>query len=201
MRWTEFVIASVAIILLPGPGQIAILTATLSGGRKAGLRAVAGLLTGDILIMILAAAGVATLFSRFQGVERAVRIAGAIYILWIGANVFGGPLGLAGHVPAGGKPVRWYLRTVGITLLNPKAILFFMAFFPQFVDRSRPPVESFLRMGALFTVLSGSYLVCFTWMGARLGRLLQENAAVSRWLPRLLGAVIVIFGGRILLGA
>lgn len=200
MRWTEFVVASVAIILLPGPGQIAILTATLSGGRRAGLRAVAGLLTGDILIMSLVAAGMATLFSRFPGVERTVRFAGACYILWIGANVYRGPLGLAGPASIGGAPVRWYLRTVGITLLNPKAVLFFVSFFPQFADRSRPVAESFLRMGALFTALSGSYLVCFTWMGGRLGRMLRENATAARWVPRFLGAVIVAFGVRILLG-
>ncbi|MBK9577461.1 MAG: LysE family transporter [Fibrobacteres bacterium] len=197
-NWTEFVAASVAIILLPGPGQIAILTATLSGGRKAGLQAVAGLLTGDIVIMTLVAAGVATLFSRYPGVERAVRVGGALYILWIGLGVLRSPLGLA-HAPAdGAKRLPWYPRTVGITLLNPKAVLFFVSFFPQFVDRTIPLGQSFLRLGAVFTVLSGSYLVCFTWMGSRLGRLLRESAAAARWVPRVLGTIILAFGVRLL---
>lgn len=196
--WTEFVVASVAIILLPGPGQIAILTATLSGGRKAGLQAVAGLLTGDLVIMSLVAAGVATLFSRYPGMERALRVGGALYILWIGLGVLRSPLALSGVSAKGGRRLPWYPRTVGITLLNPKAVLFFVSFFPQFVDPALPLSRSFVRLGAVFTVLSGSYLVFFTWMGSRVGRLLRENEAFARWAPRVLGAVILAFGARML---
>ena len=198
MNWPEFVIASVAIILLPGPGQIAILTATLSGGRKAGLQAVAGLLTGDIVIMTLVAAGVATLFARFPGVERALRLCGALYILWIGFGVMRSPLGLSGALNDGSKRLPWYPRTVGITLLNPKAVLFFVSFFPQFVDRSLPVGQGFLRLGIVFTALSGTYLVGFTWMGSRLGDLLDHSALAARWVPRVLGTIILAFGVRLL---
>jgi len=198
-NWTEFVGASVAIVLLPGPGQIAILTAVLSGGRKAGLQAVAGLVTGDIVIMTLVAAGLASLFARFPGVERAVHIGGALYILWIGVGVLRGPLELA-MVEAGvARRFSWYPRTLGITLLNPKAVLFFVSFFPPFADPTLPVAQSFLRMGTVFTLISASYLVFFTWMGARLGRILRESAAAARWVPRVLGTAILAFGLRLLL--
>ena len=65
-------------------------------------------------------------------------------------------------------------------------------------DRSLPVGQGFLRLGIVFTALSGTYLVGFTWMGSRLGRLLRESATAARWVPRVLGAVILAFGVRLL---
>jgi leucine efflux protein len=166
LHFTEFVVASVAIILLPGPGQIAILTATLSGGFKAGLKAVAGLLTGDVAIMTLTALGVATILGIYPGIAHIIRWAGGLYICWIGIGVLRSTLTSLTTAPVTNGPLNWYVRTVGITLLNPKAVLFFVSFFPLFMDPALGVAGSFLQMGALFTLLSGSYLVFFAWSGA-----------------------------------
>jgi leucine efflux protein len=196
---TQFVAASVAVILLPGPGQIAILTATLSGGWKSGLKAVAGLVTGDLCIMALTALGVATVFRMYPGSVRILRLAGGLCIGWIGLRVLFSRLGaLTAVEDVRGEP-RWYLRTVGITLLNPKAILFFVSFFPLFMDPTMGVVRSFLQMGVIFTALSGSYLILFSWMGSRLSRWLQSSAWAAVWVPRTLGAIILGFGSWMLL--
>jgi leucine efflux protein len=200
LHFTEFVAASVAIIVLPGPGQIAVLTATLSGGFRAGLKAVAGLLTGDIAIMTLVALGIATILGVYPGIAQAIRWAGGLYICWIGWEVFGSNLEtLTAAPPAEGTP-NWYTRTVAITLLNPKAVLFFLSFFPLFMDPSLGVARSFLQMGLLFTVLSGSYLVLFAWSGAKLSDRLRRSHAAGVWIPRILGAIILAFGARMLLG-
>lgn len=200
LHFTEFVAASVAIIVLPGPGQIAILTATLSGGFKAGLKAVAGLLTGDILIMTLVAAGVATVLGMYPGIAQAIRWAGGLYICWIGWEVLRSSLESLTAVPEAERAPNWYTRTVGITLLNPKAVLFFLSFFPLFMDPSLGVGRSFLQMGLLFSFLSGSYLVFFAWSGARLADRLRRSPAAGVWIPRILGAIILAFGARMLLG-
>lgn len=197
---SEFVAASVAIILLPGPGQIAILSAVLSGGFRAGLRAVGGLLTGDIVIIGLTACGVATVLGLYPGVGRAVRWAGGLYICWIGFKVLVSRLDTLTAAPSVEGSPNWYARTVGITLLNPKAILFFLSFFPLFMDPAQGIARSFVQMGAVFTLLSGSYLVFFAWMGSRLSGFLQSSVRAGIWVPRVLGTVILAFGGRMLVG-
>lgn len=199
LHFAEFVAASVAIILLPGPGQLAILTATFAGGRQAGLRAVAGLLTGDICIMTVTALGVATVLGLHPEIGTAIRWIGGLYICWIGVQTLVSRLdGLTATKSVDGSP-NWYLRTVGVTLLNPKAILFFVSFFPLFMDPARGLARSFLQMGALFTLLSASYLVFFTWMGSTLSERLRASDTASIWLPRALGSVILLFGGKMLL--
>ncbi len=199
LHFAEFVAASVAIILLPGPGQLAILTATFAGGRSAGLRAVAGLLTGDICIMTLTALGVATVLGIHPEIATAIRWVGGLYICWIGLHTLASRLeALTATKSVDGAP-NWYLRTLGVTLMIPKAILFFVSFFPLFMDPSRGVARSFLQMGALFTLLSGGYLAFFAWMGSALSERLRASEAASVWLPRVLGAVILLFGGKMLL--
>lgn len=199
LHFAEFVAASVAIILLPGPGQLAILTATFAGGRSAGLRAVAGLLTGDICIMGLTALGVATVLGIHPEVATAIRWVGGTYICWIGLRTLVSRFDALTATKSVENAPNWYLRTVGVTLLNPKAILFFVSFFPLFMDPSRGVARSFLQMGALFTLLSGGYLVLFTWTGSALSERLRASETASVWLPRALGSVILLFGGRMLL--
>lgn len=199
LHFAEFVAASVAIILLPGPGQLAILTATFAGGRQAGLRAVAGLLTGDICIMTITALGVATVLGIHPEIGTAIRWIGGLYICWIGIQTLVSRLDALTATKSIGNAPNWYLRTLGVTLLNPKAILFFVSFFPLFMDPARGLARSFLQMGAIFTLLSGSYLVFFAWMGSALSEKLRASNTASIWLPRVLGSVILLFGGKMLL--
>ena len=196
----QFILASIAIILLPGPGQLAILTASLSGGFRASLRAVAGLLTGDITIMVLVAVGTDAILRDHPGWLSVLRVLCGLYICWLGSRVFLSDLVALVEVRAAGEPTNWYLRTLGVTLLNPKAILFFASFFPLFADSTRGIVATYLRMGALFSLLSGSYLLFFAAAGSRLSDALRTSARARRWAPRGLGTAIAGFGGWMVLG-
>ena len=196
----QFLLASIAIILLPGPGQLAILTASLSGGFRSALRAVAGLLTGDLTLMALVAVGTDVVLRGHPGWLSVLRIAGGLYICWLGLRVFLSDLLALVEVRAAADAPNWYLRTLGITLLNPKAILFFASFFPLFADSARGIPATYLRMGAAFTLLSGSYLVFFAAAGSRISDLLRGSPAARRWAPRFLGTAIAGFGGWMVLG-
>lgn len=191
----QFVFASIAIILLPGPGQLAILTASLSGGFRAAIRAVAGLLTGDVIIMALVAVGTDVVLREHPDWFRILRIVGGLYICWLGVRVALSDLIALVEVHASAGTPNWYLRTVGITLLNPKAILFFASFFPLFADPSRSIAGTYLRMGVVFTFLSGSYLTFFAAAGSRLSDALRGSRVARRWAPRILGTIIAGFGG------
>lgn len=159
----------------------------------------AGLVTGDIAIISVTALGVATILGAYPGIARAIRLAGGAYICWLGLRVFLSRFASLTAAPVVDGSPNWYARTVGITLLNPKAVLFFVSFFPLFLDPRLGVARSFAQMGVLFTLLSGSYLVFFAWSGAKLSERLRRSAAAGVWIPRLLGAVIVAFGTRMLL--
>ena len=196
----QFVLASIAIILLPGPGQIAILTASLSGGRPAAFKAVAGLVSGDIVIMSLVAIGTDAVLAHHPEFLSGIRVVGGAYVCWLGAKVFLSPLASLVAEHRAGRDPNWYLRTVGITLLNPKALLFFASFFPLFADLSRGVASAYLRMGAVFTLLSASYLVLFAAAGSRLAAALRGTGPAGRWAPRILGTAIAGFGTWMVLG-
>lgn len=191
----QFVLTSIAIILLPGPGQLAILTASLSGGFRAAMRAVAGLLTGDVVIMTLLAVGTDVVLRDHPGWLVVVRTVGGLYICWLGVRIFLSDLVALVEVRSTESVPNWYLRTIGITLLNPKAIFFFASFFPLFADPSRGIAATYLRMGAVFTLLSGSYLTFFAAAGSRLSDALRGSRTARRWAPRILGTIIAGFGG------
>ncbi|MCU0929720.1 MAG: LysE family translocator, partial [Burkholderiaceae bacterium] len=133
---TDFGAFCAAILLflaLPGPGTFALLTSTGKGGFRAGAAATAGLIAGDQVLLWLAVAGVAALLAAHPAAFRAVQAAGAVYLAWIGLRL------LLARAAGGVSPVRieprhYARQAFFITLLNPKAIVFYMAFFPLFID-------------------------------------------------------------------
>jgi len=123
--WT-FVIAVLVFLALPGPGTFALLTATGRGGVRGGYTALFGLLLGDQILMWLAVAGVAALLKANPLVFHAVQYLGAAYLVWVG-------IGLLRPAPASGdtggirlQPGHYFRQAVLISLLNPKAIIFYM---------------------------------------------------------------------------
>jgi threonine/homoserine/homoserine lactone efflux protein len=130
-----FVIAVVVFLAIPGPGNLAIITSTSKGGIIGGLAATLGVIAGDQVLMWLAVAGVATLLTSNPRVFSFVQYAGAIYLAWLGVRMV---LSKPGDAPIlNMEPRRFFRQAMLITLLNPKAIVFYMAFFPLFVDPAR----------------------------------------------------------------
>ena len=127
-----FVLAIIILLLIPGPGNLALITSTTKGGMQGGMGATFGVILGDQVLMWCAVAGVAALLNTYPAAFQAVQWLGSAYLVWIGGKML---LARKGDAPILNITPHHYLRqALMITLLNPKAIIFYMAFFPLFID-------------------------------------------------------------------
>ena len=132
--YATFIVTVIVFLAIPGPGNLALITSTGKGGSRGGLAATFGVIAGDQVLMWLAVAGVAALLQAAPLLFGAVQWLGAAYLAWIGFRISAKP----GAAPVLTILPRHYFRQAfTITLLNPKAIVFYMAFFPLFVDPAR----------------------------------------------------------------
>ncbi|MDP2015199.1 LysE family transporter, partial [Hydrogenophaga sp.] len=129
--YSAFVAAIVVFLLIPGPGNLALVTSTGKGGIRGGLAATLGVIAGDQVLMWLAVAGVAALLTGYPAAFSAVQWIGAAYLAWLGFKML---IAKPGDAPILNiRPRQYFQQAIVITLLNPKAIVFYMAFFPLFV--------------------------------------------------------------------
>src|SRR4051794_31141661 len=132
-----FVAAVIIFLAIPGPGNLALITSTAKGGLRGGLGATLGIIAADQVLMWAAVAGVATLLLNYPAAFRAVQWLGAAYLAWLGLKML---LAKPGSKPVLHiEPRHCFKQAALITLLNPKAIVFYLAFFPLFVDPAQHP--------------------------------------------------------------
>ena len=191
--YPSFVIAVIVFLLIPGPGNLALITSTSKGGIRGGLAATLGLIGGDQVLMWLAVAGVATLLAAYPAAFHAVQWMGAAYLAWLGGKML---LAKPGAAPVLNIRPRHYLRqAMTITLLNPKAIVFYMAFFPLFVDPARHQgLATFAFMAATIAALTFLYGLGATLLTHFLAERLRANPVISRGLQKLAGVFLIGFG-------
>jgi leucine efflux protein len=198
-HYASFIAAVLVFQLVPGPGTIAILGATASGGQATGMGAVAGTLVSDFLYMLAAIAGLSALLLAYPQVFAALQWLGIVYLAWLGIQLLRQPLApLEQATPVPATAARAFRQAFLVGLTNPKAILFFVAFFPLFL----PPQAAPLTLVALMvhvTVLSLVYQGLLVVVGAAAARRLAHVRA-ARWLAtRLAGVALIAFGVRLAL--
>ncbi|HEY8047956.1 MAG TPA: LysE family translocator [Ramlibacter sp.] len=188
-----FVVTIIVFLAIPGPGNLALITSTGKGGVRGGLAATLGVMAGDQVLMWAAVAGVAALLLAYPAAFHAVQWAGAAYLAWLGAKMI--------LAKPGAKPVlhiepRHYFRQAAlITLLNPKAIVFYMAFFPLFVDPARHQgLATFGAMAATIAVLTFAYGLIVVLLTYRLAERMRANPAIGRVLEKIAGTFLLGFG-------
>ncbi|MCE2908798.1 MAG: LysE family transporter [Burkholderiaceae bacterium] len=188
-----FCAAILLFLALPGPGTFALLTATGKGGRRGGAAATLGLLVGDQVLLWLAVAGVAALLAAHPAVFKAVQYAGAAYLAWIGLKLIFARDGEA-------SPIRMDAGRYGrqaflITLLNPKAIVFYMAFFPLFIDpATHQGLPTFAAMAATIAAISAAYCLALVWLADAVSAQVRAHRRLAAALQRLAGVALVGFG-------
>jgi threonine/homoserine/homoserine lactone efflux protein len=194
-----FVAAVLIFLLIPGPGNLALITSTGKGGIRGGLAATLGVILGDQVLMWLAVAGVAALLGAYPAAFYAVQWLGAAYLAWLGARML---FAKAGAAPVLRIAPRRYLRQAFmITLLNPKAIVFYMAFFPLFVDPARHQgLTTFAFMAASIAALTFAYGLTAVLLAHFLAERMRANPLISRLLQKLAGMALIGFGLRLALG-
>lgn len=188
-----FIAAVIIFLAIPGPGNLAVITSTGKGGIGGGLAATFGIMAADQLLMWLAVAGVAALLATYPGAFRAVQWAGAAYLAWLGARML---LAKPGSKPVLHIEPHHYFRQAGlITLLNPKAIVFYMAFFPLFVDPAQHRgLVTFAVMAVTTAVLTFGYGLSVVLLTHHLARRMRANPLIARVLTKLAGVFLLAFG-------
>lgn len=191
-----FVAAIIIFLAIPGPGNLALITSTGKGGIPGGLAATLGVIAGDQVLMWLAVAGVAALLTAYPAAFNAVQWLGAAYLAWLGARML---LAKAGDKPVLHIEPRHYFRQAGlITLLNPKAIVFYMAFFPLFVDPARHQgMLTFGVMAATIAVLTFVYGLVVVLLTHHLAERLRTNPLIGRVLEKVAGVFLLAFGAKL----
>ena len=193
-----FVAAIIIFLAIPGPGNLALITSTSKGGIAGGLAATLGVIAGDQVLMWLAVAGVAALLAAYPAAFTAVQWLGAAYLAWLGLKML--------LAKPGGRPVlhiepRHYFKQAGlITLLNPKAIVFYMAFFPLFVDPVRHQgMLTFGVMAGTIAALTFTYGLIVVLLTHHLAERLRANPLIGRVLEKLAGVFLLAFGVKLAL--
>ncbi|HSU23554.1 MAG TPA: LysE family translocator [Variovorax sp.] len=188
-----FVVAIVVFLLIPGPGNLALVTSTGKGGIRGGLAATFGVIAGDQVLMWLAVAGVAALLAAYPAAFHAVQWLGAVYLAWLGFKMLRAKPGDAPILNI--RPRQFFRQALFITLLNPKAIVFYMAFFPLFVDPARHQgLTTFAVMALTIAVLTFLYGTCATLLTRFLAERLRANPRVSSTLEKIAGVFLIAFG-------
>ncbi|MEU6761404.1 leucine efflux protein LeuE [Streptomyces sp. NPDC046853] len=196
------------IILLPGPNSLYVISVAARRGVRTGYKAAAGVWCGDTVLMTLSAAGVASLLQANAILFGIVKYAGAGYLTWLAVGMLRAAWGMwrarreqiaerAESAPQekGERPFR---RALVISLLNPKAILFFIAFFVQFVDPGYAyPALSFLVLGVLAQVASVLYLTALIFGGTKLSAAFRRRKRLSAGATSAAGALFLGFAAKL----
>lgn len=191
-----FCAAILLFLALPGPGTFALLTSTAKGGVRAGAAATVGLILGDQVLLWLAVAGVAALLAAHPLLFQGVQYLGAAYLVWIGLKLIFAKPGEASPIRI--EPRHYARQAFFITLLNPKAIVFYMAFFPLFIDPAQHRgAITFAAMAATIAVITAAYCLTLCFFANAISTRLKQHTRIGRLLERLAGVFLVGFGIRL----
>lgn len=195
--YPAFVIAVLVFLAIPGPGNLALISATAQGGVRGGLAATLGVILGDQVLMWAAVAGVAALLAASPTAFSAVQWGGALYLGWLGWQMLRARPGEAAALQL--RPGHFLRQAMLITLLNPKAIVFYMAFFPLFVDPAQHRgLLTFAVMAATIAALTFAYGLVAVLLAHHLGERVRGSPHMSLWLRRVAGVCLLGFGVRLL---
>jgi leucine efflux protein len=191
--YPAFCAAILLFLALPGPGTLALLTSTAKGGMRGGSAATLGVILGDQVLLWLAVAGVAALLAAHPSWLRGLQWLGAAYLGWIGLKLL---LAREGSAPVVNIRMGQYLRQAFlITLLNPKAIVFYMAFFPLFIDPAQHRgLLTFVVMAATIAVITAVYCLALCALAERVRAQVQAHRRLAKALERAAGLLLIAFG-------
>ena len=176
-----FISAAVLLTLMPGPDILFVITQSITRGRKAGIVFAAGLCTGLIVHVTAVSLGVSVLLMSSPVAFTVLKFVGAAYLLYLGIKAF-----LARHQnhfhleTSGAATGKLYRKGILMNILNPKVILFFLAFFPQFIDRQiENPIPQMLLLGLIFMVQAFLIFSMVAILADRLARRLMQNPKIA----------------------
>ena len=198
-----FVLSGLLLNLTPGPDTLYIVGRSTTQGWRAGAIAALGICAGIFVHIIAAAIGLSALIAASAAAFTLIKIAGAIYLVYVGISL----LLSSGFTSRqrSAKPTPATLRTVFLqgfltNVLNPKVALFFLAFLPQFVEPNAPSkATAFLFLGVIFNLNGTLWNLFVAWSSARIGDSLSRSRTFSTWFNRCVGGLFIWLGVRLAL--
>lgn len=194
--WLAFVAASAALLLIPGPTVLHVLSYAISQGRRVALATVAGVALGDLIAMSASLAGLGAVVLASATLFTALKWAGAVYLVYLGIRLFRSAseprLGDVEKV-SGTRPIGVFSDAAAVTALNPKSIVFFIAFVPQFIAMDRALLPQFGILICTFVSLAAINALVYALLADRL-RSKIARPTVLAWISRLGGSALIAMG-------
>ncbi len=211
--WT-YVIGAFGIILLPGPNSLYVLSVATARGIRVGFQGAYGVFVGDTILLVCTGLGAAGVLRTYPAMFMVVKYFGAAYLTWMGLNLLRAAVAglrsqpdvLASVASASNASTsvnaahlqRPFRRALVISLLNPKAILFLLSFFVQFIDPAyAQPEVPFLILSAILMTFSALYLSVLIVAGAKLAQGFSRRKKLSAGLSGMVGGLFVWFGAKL----
>lgn len=193
-----YVAAVALLIVTPGPTMLMCMTNSINHGPRRAMTSVAGAVTAVLCVMALSAMGLGALLATSETAFTAAKVAGAAYLIWLGIKTFrsNAVLQVEGQAPGAGR--SFYLQGFLVGASNPKAVLFFAAFFPQFLNPAAPMLPQFAVLALTFMAFEFTVLTLCALGVARLVPLLKSSGPV-KWINRICGGLFTLMGGLLLL--
>jgi threonine/homoserine/homoserine lactone efflux protein len=205
MTLTTYFLYLAAVSLLvfsPGPTMLMCMTNSLNHGPRKAMTSVAGSVSAVLCVMLLSAMGLGALLSASETAFTIAKVAGAAYLIWLGIRTFRSEAAVfdpdAESSGPAGQRTSFFLRGFLVGASNPKALLFFAAFFPQFLNPAAAFVPQFAILAATFMAFEFGVLTACALGVARIAPLLRSSRAV-RWFNRISGGLFTAMGSLLLL--
>ncbi|WP_439123357.1 LysE family translocator [Marivita sp.] len=192
--WLTFIAASTALLLIPGPTVLLVLSYALSQGKRVAIASASGVALGDFIAMSLSLAGLGALVLASATLFTVLKWVGAVYLIWLGLKLLRSSPGAA--LPETKRDVQArsvFSHTALVTALNPKSIAFFIAFVPQFITPSVPLLPQFAILITTFVALAALNAFAYALAADRLRGWIGRESVIG-WLTRAGGVTLIAMG-------
>lgn len=196
-----FLAAAILITLSPGPDNLMVLSTGIARGRRHGMAFGLGCAMGCLAHTLLAVIGVSALIAASPTAFTALKIAGGLYLVWLGLGAIrsqgGARVGLDAVAPE--SPARLLAKGLVAAAINPKVTLFFLSFLPQFVVAARGDgALQTAQLGIVFTLQAAVLFGLLGYFSGAIGQWLNRTPGAGKWLDRIAGTVFIALGVRLL---
>ena len=196
-----YVAAVALLIATPGPTMLMCMTNALNHGPRRAMTSVAGSVSAQLMVMLLSVMGLGALLAASETAFTTAKVIGAAYLIWLGIKTFcsdASAMAVDGSEPADAPRRSFFLQGLLVGASNPKAILFFAAFFPQFLNPAAPMAPQFAILALTFMAFEFTVLTTCALSVSRLAPLLRRSGPV-KWVNRVCGGLFTVMGGLLLL--
>lgn len=198
--WLAFAVASFVIVLIPGPTVLMIVSYALGHGKRAAYAIVAGVALGDLTAMTASMLGLGALLAASAEIFTVVKWIGAAYLIYLGVKLWRAPVSSGDEIAAPAEWSRWrvFANAYVAATLNPKGIVFYVAFFPQFIDTNGSLTGQMAILVPTFIFFATLNAMLYAWLASWAKNFIR-NAAVQRSVNRIGGGLLMAAGAATML--